>query len=81
MQKSITLAIHLNDTLSRPPRTTEVTKDNAETAEMNDHNYDFSKTPLTNGLTATSGYRSHKRPLRTAVVLTVALGIYWYFIN
>ena len=55
MQKSITLAIQLNDTLSWPPRTTEVTKDNAETAEMSDHNYDFSKIPLTNGLMATSG--------------------------
>ena len=81
MQKSITLAIHLNDTLSWPPRTTEVTKDNAETVEMSDHNYDFSKIPLTNGLTETSGYRSYKRPMISTVVLTVALGIAWYFIN
>ena len=63
MQKSITLAIHLNDTLSRPPRTTEVTKDNAETAEMNDHNYDFSKINLTNTLTPTSGHPSNPIPL------------------
>ena len=59
MQKSITLAIHLNDTLSWPPRTTEVTKENAETAEMSDHNYDFSKIDLTNALTRTSGHPSY----------------------
>ena len=75
MQKSITLAIHLNDTLSRPPRTTEVTKDNAETAEMNDYNYDFSKIPLTNGLGATTGHQSHKRPMTASVMLIVVMAI------
>ena len=81
MQKSITLAIHLNDTLSWPPRTTEVTKDKSETAEMTDPKYDFSKIPLTNGLTATTGHRSHKRPMTTALMLIVAMAIAWYLMN
>ncbi len=49
--------------MSRPPRTTEVTKDNAETAEMNDYNYDFSKINLTNALTPNSGHPSNPIPL------------------
>jgi hypothetical protein len=43
--------------------------------------YDFSKVYLTNGLTATSDHRGHRRPALTAVVLVIAMGIGWYVIS